>query len=134
MSHPAPLAPAVLVVDDDRDSAALLREALTARGYSVTVAYDGEDALRAFEAVRPQLVLLDVMMPGRSGWDVCRIMKQHPEHGGHVRVMMLTALGAWTDKQEALRTGADDYLTKPVDLRALSLRVERNLAALEAAR
>ncbi|HET7585526.1 MAG TPA: response regulator [Gemmatimonadaceae bacterium] len=133
MTTPVPHAPAILVVDDDRDSADVLRTMLAARGYTVTLAHDGDDALRAFEELRPQLVLLDVRMPGRSGWEVCRMMKQHPEHGDRVRIIMLTALDGWTDKQEALRTGADDYVTKPVDLCDLGQRVERNLALLEAA-
>ncbi len=133
MSTPAPRVPAILVVDDDHDSAELLRTALTARGYSVALAHDGDEALRAVEALRPHLVLLDVMMPGRSGWDVCRVIKQHPEYAGRVRVVILTALGGWSDMQEALRTGADDYVTKPVDLRALGRCVERNLAVLERA-
>ncbi|MDQ3696851.1 MAG: response regulator [Gemmatimonadota bacterium] len=118
----------ILVVDDNRDNAEIIRRYLEARGYLVVVAYDGEAALASFESVRPRLVLLDVMLPGRNGWDVCRVMKQHPSHGRNVRVIMVTALGAWDDKQEALKTGADDFVTKPVDLRDLVRRVERNLA------
>jgi len=81
-----------------------------------------------FESARPSLVLLDVLMPGRSGWEVCRLMRQHPEHGRSVRIIMLTALAEWNDKQSALQTGADDYITKPIDLADLELRVRRNLA------
>jgi DNA-binding response OmpR family regulator len=73
-------------------------------------------------------VLLDVLMPGRSGWEVCRLMRQHPEHGRSVRIIMLTALVDWNDKQSAIQTGADDYITKPLDLADLELRVRRNLA------
>lgn len=118
----------ILVVDDNRDNAEIVRQWLESRGHTVLVAFDGEEALERFEAARPALVLLDVMMPGRSGWDVCRVMKQHPEHGRCVRVIMLTALGGWDDKQEAIRTGADDYITKPLDLQDLTRRVQRNLA------
>ncbi len=73
-------------------------------------------------------MLLDVLMPGRSGWEVCRLMRQHPEHGRSVRIIMLTALVDWNDKQSAIQTGADDYITKPLDLADLELRVRRNLA------
>ncbi|HJU64792.1 MAG TPA: response regulator [Gemmatimonadaceae bacterium] len=130
MSDPSPTPPCILVVDDNRDNVEIVRRALDVRGYRVAVAYDGEEALLLFERVRPALVLLDVMMPGRSGWEVCRVMKQHPEHGRHVRIVMLTALNEWNDKHEALQTGADDFITKPLDLRDLAARVQRNLAML----
>jgi len=81
-----------------------------------------------FNEIRPTLVLLDVMMPGRSGWEVCHAMKQHPTHGRNVRVIMLTALSAWNDKQAAIQTGADDYVTKPLDIKGLLACVRRNLA------
>lgn len=120
--------PTILVVDDNHDNTEIVREYLEARGYPVQVAYDGDEALAVFEQTRPALVLLDVMMPGRDGWEVCRIMKQHAEHGKQVRVVMVTALGEWEDKQEALHTGADDYVSKPFDLPQLAATVERNLA------
>ncbi|HEX5436589.1 MAG TPA: response regulator [Gemmatimonadaceae bacterium] len=123
----------ILVVDDNHDSTEIVRHLLEARGYRVFVAYNGDEALEVFERVRPALVLLDVMMPGRSGWDVCRIMKQHPQHGRKVRIMMLTARTAWDDKQAALTTGADDFVTKPLSLVELAARVERNLALIERA-
>jgi len=122
--------PSILVVDDNRDNTDIVKQLLEAQGYAVFVAYDGDEALEAFERIRPALVLLDVMMPGRTGWDVCRVMKQHPEHGKKVRVIMLTARTAWDDKQEALRTGADDYLTKPLNLTDLVTHVRSNLALL----
>jgi DNA-binding response OmpR family regulator len=124
----------LLVVDDNIDNADLLRDYLTSRGYHVVVAHSGDEALAEFEQTRPALVLLDIMMPGRSGWDVCRLMKQHAEHGKSVRVIMVTALRDWNDKQSALQQGADDYLTKPIDFKDLNARVERNLALLGAAR
>ncbi len=124
---------AILVVDDNVDNTTIVRHALEGRGYTVHAAHDGDEALLCFESIRPALVLLDVTMPGRSGWDVCRVMKQHPEHGRNVRVIMLTALDGWDDKQTALQTGADDYMTKPIDLHDLVARVERNLALLSSA-
>jgi DNA-binding response OmpR family regulator len=124
----------LLVVDDNVDNADLLRDYLTSRGYRVVVAHSGDEALAQFEQTRPALVLLDIMMPGRSGWDVCRLMKQHAEHGKSVRVVMVTALKDWDDKQSAIQQGADDYLTKPIDFNDLSVHVERNLALVGAAR
>lgn len=121
-------ASSILVVDDNDDNAEIVRALLESRGFSVLVAHDGDEALALFDSTRPALVLLDVLMPGRSGWEVCRLMRQHVEHGRAVRIIMLTALSAWNDKQSALQTGADDYVTKPIDLADLELRVRRNLA------
>ena len=122
--------PTILVVDDNPDNTEIIREYLGAKGYPVTVAHDGDEALALFERIHPRLVLLDVMMPGRDGWDVCRQMKRHPELGRNVRVVMVTALDEWDDKRQALETGADDYVEKPFDLRRLASTVERNLAQL----
>ena len=123
-----PSAQSILVVDDNDDNAEIVRALLEARGFPVLVAHDGDQAMTLFESARPSLVLLDVLMPGRSGWEVCRLMRQHPEHGRNVRIIMLTAISEWNDKQSALQTGADDYITKPIDLPDLELRVRRNLA------
>ncbi len=120
--------PPILVVDDNHDNAEIIRQYLEVRGYPVTVAHNGDDALALFEQVRPALVLLDVMMPGRDGWEVCRIMKQHPTLGRQVRIVMVTALDDWQDKREALQLGADDYVEKPFDLPTLVSTVQRNLA------
>jgi DNA-binding response OmpR family regulator len=118
----------ILVVDDNHDNAEIVRRVLEAGGYTALVAHDGDEALAIFDETCPALVLLDVMMPGRSGWEVCRVMRQHPVHGRNVRIIMLTALSAWDDKQVALQTGANDYITKPLDLRDLMTRVQRNIA------
>lgn len=128
MASPFSASSAILVVDDDPDNAVIVRDLLEAHGYTVLVARDGDEGLAMFDEFRPALVLLDVMMPGRSGWEVCHAMKQHPTHGKNVRIMMLTALSAWNDKQAAIQTGADDYVTKPVDLKGLLACVRRNLA------
>jgi CheY-like chemotaxis protein len=125
--------PPILVVDDNLDNAEIVRAYLATRGYPITVATSGEQALALFETVKPALVLLDVMMPGRDGWEVCRIMKQHPQLGKAVRVIMVTALNEMEDKREALQTGADDYVAKPFDLATLAATVQRNLAMQRAA-
>jgi len=122
--------PPILVVDDNPDNAHIIRDYLGARGYPITVAYNGDDALKAFEEVKPALVLLDVMMPGRDGWQVCREMKQHPTLGRSVRVVMVTALDDWVNKRQALQTGADDFVEKPFELSKLVAAVERNVKLL----
>ncbi|HEX9939740.1 MAG TPA: response regulator [Longimicrobium sp.] len=119
----------ILVVDDNPDNVEILRAFLESRGYAVAQAPDGRTALARMEQVRPELVLLDVMMPGMDGWQVCRTIKAHPEYGGNTRVVMVTAKGAFEDKFEGLRSGADDYVVKPVDFKDLLEKVERNLAA-----
>ena len=118
----------ILVVDDTPSNVKLLSDVLGAKGYAVVTATSGADALVSVEREQPDLVLLDVMMPGRDGWEVCRIMKQHPTLGRTVRVVMVTALDEWQDKREALQLGADDYVEKPFDLPTLAATVERNLA------
>jgi two-component system response regulator VicR len=125
--------PPILVVDDNHDNAEIIRQYLESRGFAVTVAHDGDEALAIYESVHPAVVLLDVMMPGRDGWEVCRIMKQHAVLGKSVRIIMVTALDAWDDKREALQLGADDYVEKPFDLPTLVKTVQRNLAQLRAA-
>ena len=125
--------PSILVVDDNPDNVDIIRHYLEARGYPIAVAHNGEEALAMYETVKPSIVLLDVMMPGRDGWEVCRVMKQHPALGKQVRVIMVTALDEWDDKRQALQTGADDYVEKPFDLSRLAATVERNAALLPAA-
>lgn len=125
--------PQILVVDDNVDNAKIIRDYLEAHGHHVTVAYSGEEGLEKFEQVHPQLVLLDVMMPGIDGWEVCREMKQHPTLGKSVRIMMVTALDDLANKRQAIQTGADDYVEKPLDLAKLGAAVDRNLAKLTSA-
>lgn len=122
--------PPILVVDDNPDNAHIIRDYLEARGYPITVAYNGDEALKAFEEVKPALVLLDVMMPGRDGWQVCREMKQHPTLGRSIRIVMVTALDDWVNKRQALETGADDFVEKPFELSKLASTVERNVKLL----
>lgn len=124
--------PGILVVDDNHDNAEIIKQYLEPRGYPIAVAHGGDEALELFEAVKPSIVLLDVMMPGRDGWEVCRIMKQHPVLGRTVRVIMVTALDDFDDKRTAIQTGADDYVEKPFDLARLAATVERNAAMLAA--
>ena len=118
----------ILVVDDNTDNVEILRAFLESRGFTIAEARDGREALARMEEIRPDLVLLDVMMPGMDGWEVCRVIKQHPQLGD-TKVVMVTAKGGFEDKFEGLRSGADDYVVKPVDFKDLLGKVERNLAA-----
>lgn len=101
----------ILVVDDDANICELLRLYLTKEGYQVTVANDGEEGLEKFNAVKPDMVLLDVMMPRMDGLEVCRRIRK----AGNTPVMMLTAKGETFDKVLGLELGADDYMVKPFD-------------------
>jgi CheY-like chemotaxis protein len=121
--------PPILVVDDNEDNANIIRDYLEARGYPITVAYNGDEAIEAFKSVKPSVILLDVMMPGRDGWQVCREIKASPTGRG-TRVIMVTALQDWMDKRQAIETGADDYVEKPFELAKLASVVERNVAQL----
>src|SRR5690606_29777934 len=116
----------ILVVDDDPDAVEIAESDLSAQGYEVHTAYGGQEALAKLEEVQPDAVLLDVMMPEMDGWEVSRAIKNHPRFRD-VRVIMFTARGDFTDKQEGLRSGADDYIVKPVRLDDLGQTVERNL-------
>jgi DNA-binding response OmpR family regulator len=118
----------ILVVDDNHDNVQILQTFLESRGYRVAAASDGRSALAKLEEVQPALVLLDVMMPGMDGWQVCRTIKNHPDFAS-VRVVMVTAKGGFEDKYEGMRSGADDYVVKPVDLGELAEKVRRNLEA-----
>ena len=110
----------VLVVDDDPDIRGLLRELLDRRGFSVTEARDGQEALRTFFAERPDLVVLDVAMPGLDGWKTLERIRELSD----VPVVMLTAKGTELEKTRGLRSGADDYVTKPFGRQELLARVD----------
>lgn len=112
-------ADAVLVVDDDVMVRDVVGRYLGRAGYHVTVAGDGEEALRAADIAQPDLVVLDLMLPGLPGLEVCRRLRA----AGPVPVVMLTALGEEEDRIAGLELGADDYITKPFSPRELVLRV-----------
>jgi len=102
----------VLVVDDNRDNVALVREILLPHGFEVEVAYDGPGALLALERRRPSVILLDVMMPGMSGLEVLDRIRANPNHAT-IPVVLLTAKAQDQDLLEGYRVGADYYITKP---------------------
>jgi DNA-binding response OmpR family regulator len=102
----------VLIAEDDLEIAALVRKALTQAGYRTTLATDGEEALRSALADRPDLVVLDVMMPQMNGWEVCKALRARPDFDG-TGILMLTAIGPNLNEMTAPLYGADDHLDKP---------------------
>ena len=114
------MAISVLVVEDDRNIAELLRMYLEKEGYAVTIAGDGGLGLTKFRAIKPDLVLLDVMMPVMDGWAVCKAIRAE----GNTPVIMLTAKGETDDKVAGLKSGADDYITKPFEMKEVLARIE----------
>ena len=114
------MATTVLVVEDDRNIAELLQLYLQKEGYAVAVAYDGGQGVEVFRSVKPDLVLLDVMMPVMNGWEVCKTIREESK----TPIIMLTAKGETEDKIHGLRTGADDYITKPFEMREVLARME----------
>ena len=112
----------VLVVDDILPNVKLLEAKLSSEYYDVLTATSGEEALKLADSDRPDLILLDVMMPGMDGFEVCRRIKGNPELA-HIPVVMVTALTDSVDKVRGLEAGADDFLSKPVNDTALMARV-----------
>jgi DNA-binding response OmpR family regulator len=109
----------VLIVEDDHALAKVLRDNLAAEGYEVEHVDDGNVALKRVQSFVPELVVLDITLPGMSGLDLCDRLWQH----GHIPVLMLTGSSRPSDKIGALDRGADDYITKPFDLREFLARV-----------
>jgi two-component system cell cycle response regulator len=119
----------VLVVDDILSNVKLLEAKLSAEYFEVSTAFNGLECLARMEEIIPDIVLLDVMMPGMDGFEVCRRIKSNPKTA-HVPVVMVTALDQPSDRVAGLDAGADDFLTKPVDDAALFARV-RSLVRLK---
>jgi adenylate cyclase len=112
----------VLVVDDEDQNRMLLRDPLEARGYEIAEAENGEQALQRVVERLPDVILLDVMMPGMDGFDVCRRLKNDPKTAP-IAVLMVTALSERKQRMIGIAAGANDFLNKPVDLQDLTLRV-----------
>ncbi len=113
----------ILVVDDEKPIADILQFNLKKEGYEVECAYDGDQALEMVEAITPDLVLLDIMLPQKDGMEVCREIRKKYE----MPIIMLTAKDSEIDKVLGLELGADDYITKPFSTRELIARVKANL-------
>ncbi|GIN63311.1 DNA-binding response regulator [Robertmurraya siralis] len=113
----------ILVVDDEKPIADILQFNLKKEGYDVYCAYDGNKALEMVEEIKPDLILLDIMLPQRDGMEVCREVRKKYE----MPIIMLTAKDSEIDKVLGLELGADDYVTKPFSSRELIARVKANL-------
>ena len=115
-------APTILVVDDTPLNVKLLTDLLTAKGYAVVTAANGDEALGKVAADRPDLVLLDVMMPGLSGYDVCRRLRADPRTA-LLPVVLVTSLDPQQERLNGIEAGADDFLSKPINQPELFARV-----------
>ncbi|WP_099225149.1 response regulator YycF [Listeria costaricensis] len=113
----------ILVVDDEKPIADIVKFNLNKEGFEVFCAYDGDEALELVEEVQPDLILLDIMLPGRDGIEVCREVRKKYD----MPIIMVTAKDSEIDKVIGLELGADDYVTKPFSNRELIARVKANL-------
>lgn len=110
----------VLVIDDDNNICELLRMYLEKEGYEVRTANDGQAGINAFRMYEPDMVLLDVMMPVKDGWQVCREIREHSSKP----IIMITAKGETIDKVLGLELGADDFIVKPLDMKEVFARIK----------
>jgi len=116
----------ILVVDDEARNVKLMEAILVPRGYTVVTAYNGAEALQQVQWQRPDLILLDVMMPGMNGFEVCRSLKDNADTC-LIPVVIMTALGQTEDRIQGIEAGADDFLTKPVNRDELLARIRTSL-------
>lgn len=119
----------ILVVEDDTSILTGLADLLEAEGYEVATAKDGEEALRVYGREKPSLILLDIMIPEKSGYDVCRDIRRQDER---TPILMLTAKGQEVEKVVGLESGADDYIVKPFGVGELLARVRAHLRRAKA--
>ena len=109
----------ILIVDDDTNICELLRLYIAKEGFEASIANDGETALKMFDSISPDLILLDIMLPGLDGWQVCRELRKKSS----VPIIMLTAKGEVFDKVLGLELGADDYVVKPFETKEVVARI-----------
>ena len=110
----------ILIVEDDKALAQIIADNLRYQGYDVSMAKDGDEAIRQVRASQPDLVLLDIMLPKRNGFEICDVIRQR----GQVPIIIISARSQKADRLRGLKLGADDYLTKPFDLDELFARVQ----------
>jgi len=120
----------ILVVDDDRQIARLVRSYLEQAGYEVAVAYEGDEAMQSIRSEKPDLIVLDLMLPGKDGWEITRIIRGDQALAA-IPIIMLTARVEDTDKIVGLELGADDYIAKPFNPREVVARVRAVLRRAE---
>jgi len=121
------MAPTILIIEDDPSIGKLLRRALILEGYETELVGDGREGLAAFAALKPAMVILDLMLPGMDGIEVCKRIREESS----VPILMLTARDAVDDRVLGLDSGADDYVTKPFDIDELLARVRAQLRRVE---
>jgi len=121
----------ILVVDDEKDLVELIAYNLEKEGYSVFKAYNGEEALQVAESQKPDLVILDLMLPGMQGMEVCQLIRKNPAIST-LPIIMVTAKGDEIDRILGLEMGADDYITKPFSVRELLARVRAVIRRFQA--
>lgn len=121
--------PRILIADDDMPNAELIEAHLDGSGYETKIAANGEDTLAAARSWKPDLILLDIMMPKLSGFEVCQRLRSDPATHG-IGILMVTALDQSTDVETAVESGTDDFLTKPINKTELLLRVRALLDGL----
>jgi DNA-binding response OmpR family regulator len=117
------MAKSILVVEDEPNIVLSLQFLMKKAGFDVRVAQDGDEALAQVEARAPDLILLDVMIPKRDGYDVCQTIRANPDLA-HIHIIMLTAKGREVDREKGLALGANDYVTKPFSTRDLTEKVK----------
>ena len=122
------MAKKILIADDEPNIVTALEFLLARDGYEVLIARDGEQALKAIESARPDLVLLDIMMPVKSGYEICKRIRERPEWK-HIKVVMLSAKGRDAEVNKGMAVGADLYVTKPFSTRELMEQIKGLLAA-----
>ena len=119
--------PLVLLADDDAEIRLLVRSALSGAGYEIIEAKDGEEALERIIVEGPDLVVLDVMMPTLTGWEICKYVRSKPQLKA-IKILMLTAVGQVVNELTSPLYGADSYLDKPFDMKGLAAEVAKLLA------
>ncbi len=120
------MAKKIFIIEDELDFLSTLRERLEFEGFVVATAVDGEEALRKIPEEKPDLILLDIMLPEMNGYQVCRELKSNPETET-IPVVVVTAKSQESDKFWAKETGADDYVTKPFEMEELLQKIQDNL-------
>lgn len=120
----------ILIVDDEQDIADLVSYNLEKEGYTTIKAYDGGDVLKIVKTQKPDLVILDLMLPRMNGLDICRVIRANPDTA-HLPIIMLTAKADEVDKIIGLEIGADDYMTKPFSVKELIARVRTILRRIQ---
>lgn len=117
----------ILVVDDEPILVETISYALEKAGYQTLQAFDGEEALEKARTARPDLIVLDIMLPKLSGWEVCEVLRHHPDYHNTTPILMLSARADTQDKATSHAKGANDYMAKPFAMRELVARVQNLL-------